>query len=194
LFSEVRVVLSDEWLQGVPHDLQDYFYKVGFPCYFVPIFTGRNCFGFVAKGAGKYTPRFATNMLLPGCERLRGDGKETVVFVEGFKDAYLPMLSCKDLPVVVLPMLTAVPSESLLSLLRQYGCRVVMVPDNDDNAGNHLSRFYELCGKTGVKGSQFRLSQVGDFGDFFRPGSREAALKEAKKFRGFISRVAAGEV
>jgi hypothetical protein len=149
----------------------------------------------VVKGVGKYTPRFATNMLLPGCERLKGDGQEVVVFVEGFKDAYLPMLSCRDLPgVVVLPMLTSVPSKDLLSLLGQYGCRVVMVPDNDDNAGNHLSRFYELCGKTGVKGFQFRLSQVEDFGDFFRPELRVAALKEAKKLRGFISKVVNDEV
>jgi hypothetical protein len=191
LFSEVRVVLSDEWLQGVPHDLQDYFYKVGFPCYFVPIFTKRNCFGFVTKGFGKYTPRFATNMLLPGCERL--GGKETVVFVEGFKDAYLPMMSCKDLPVVVLPMLTAVPSKDLLSMLGQYDCNVVMVPDNDDLAGGHLSRFYELCGKTGARGFQFRLSQVGDFGDFFKPELREKALQEARKLRGFISQLVTGE-
>jgi hypothetical protein len=191
LFSEVRVVLSDEWLQGVPHDLQDYFYKVGFPCYFVPIFAGRSGFGFVVKGFGKYTPRFATNMLLPGCERLKG--KEIVILVEGFKDAYLPMLSCRGLPVVVLPMLTAVPSKDLLSLLGQYKCRVVMVPDNDDQAGGHLARFYELCGKTGLNGRQFRLSQVGDFGDFFRPELREAALLEAKKLRGFISSLVAEE-
>jgi hypothetical protein len=166
-------------------DLQDYFYKVGFPCYFVPIFTGRNCFGFVVKGFGKYTPRFATNMLLPGCERLRGG--ETVLFCEGFKDCFLPMLACRGLPVVVLPMLTAVPSREMLSLLAGYGDQIVMVPDNDDHAGDHLGRFFELCGKTRAKGFQFRLSQVGDFGDFFNPELRVKALQEAKKLRGFIS-------
>jgi hypothetical protein len=192
LYSDVRVVLSNDWLQGVPHDLQDYFYKVGFPCYFVPIFTGRSCFGFVTKGSGKFTPRFATNTLLPGCERLKGG--ETVVFVEGFKDSYLPMLSCGDLPVVVLPMLTAVPSKDLLSLLGQQGCKVVLVPDNDDYAGDHLARFYELCGKTGAHGFQYRLSMVEDFGDFFNPDLRGAALREAKKLRGFLSKLVAGEI
>jgi hypothetical protein len=191
LFSEVRVVLSDEWLQGVPRELQDYFYKVGFPCYFVPIFTGRNCFGFVAKGFGKYTPRFATNMLLPGCEKIRGG--ETVILCEGFKDCFLPMLACGDLPVVVLPMLTAVPSKDMLSLLASYGDSVVFVPDNDDHAGDHLGRFFDLCGKTGAKGFQFRLSRVEDFGDFFNPGLRAKALQEAKKLRGFVSGLIKGE-
>jgi hypothetical protein len=185
LFSEVRVVLSDEWLRGVPRELQDYFYKVGFPCYFVPIFTGRNCFGFVAKGFGKYTPRFSTNMLLPGCERIRGG--ETVIFCEGFKDCFLPMLACGDLPVVVLPMLTAVPGRDLLSLLAGYGCPVILVPDNDGHAGDHLGRFFELCGKTGARGFEFRLSQVGDFGDFFNPVLRARALQEARKLREFVS-------
>jgi hypothetical protein len=192
LFSDVRVVLSDEWLRGVPIDLQDYFYKVGFPCYFVPIFTGRNCFGFVTKGFGKYTPRFATNMLLPGCERIKGG--EIVIFCEGFKDCFLPMVACKDLPVVVVPMLTAVPGKDLLSLLAGYGNTVVFVPDNDDHAGDHLGRFFELCGKVGAKGFQFRLSKAGDFGDFFVPELRGAALQEAKKLRGFVSRLLNGEV
>jgi hypothetical protein len=192
LFSEVRVVLSDEWLQGVPYELQDYFYKVGFPCYFIPIFTVRSCYGFVAKGFGKHTPRFSTNMLLPGCEKITGG--ETVVLCEGFKDCFLPMLACKDLPVVVLPMLTAVPSKDLLSLLASYGNSVIFVPDNDDHAGNHLARFFELCGKTGVNGFQFRLSQVGDFGDFFETELRGRALQEAKKLRSFVSSMVKGEV
>jgi hypothetical protein len=119
-------------------------------------------------------------------------GGETIIFVEGFKDAYLPMLSCSGLPVVVLPMLTGVPSKDLLSMLAQQGSQVVLVPDNDDHAGDHLARFYELCGKTGASGFQFRLSEVGDFGDFFKPELRGKALKEAKKLRGFISQLVLG--
>ena len=181
LFSDVRVVLDEGWLSGVPLDLQDYFFRVNFPCYFIPIFSGNNCYGFVVKGFRKETPRFCTNMFLPGCERIKGG--EVVVLVEGLKDAYTPLLLCKDLPAVVIPMLTAVPSKELLSFFKSMGCSVLYVPDNDGYRNDHKARFYELCGKVGIMGSVFEVSQVKDFGDFFSPVYRSAVLSEGKRLR-----------
>ena len=180
-FSEVRVVLSEEWLSGVPYDLLDYFYQTRFPCYFVPVFGGDSCFGFVLKGFGKATPRFCTNGLLPGCERVKGG--ELVVLVEGFKDSYIPMMVSKGLPVVVIPMLTAVPSRDLLGFLKEYKCPVVYVPDSDEHKRDHLARFYELCGKVGVVGTVFEMNGIKDFGDFFNPVFRSVALGEGKRLR-----------
>jgi hypothetical protein len=184
LFSEVRVVYSADWLQGMSEELKAYFIKVGFPNFVVPIFRGYNCYGFVVKGFGKMTPKFCTNELLPGCERLKGG--EIVVLVEGFKDCYLPMLACKGLPVVVLPMLTAVPSKELMGALKVSGCRIVSVPDNDEHVANHSARFMELCGKVQIAGTIFNISGVKDFGGFFDPESRVQAMAEAKRLRGFI--------
>lgn len=185
LFSEVRVIPSLEWLDsGVSEELKSYFIKAGFPCYMVPIFRERSCYGFVAKSFGKMTPRFCTNEFIPGCERVKGG--ETVVFVEGFKDAYIPLVACRGLPVVVLPMLTALPRKALLGWLKGMGCRVVLVPDNDEHFSGHSARFSELCGSVQVPGSIFRLSGVKDFGDFFESGQRASALQEAKRLRSFI--------
>lgn len=184
LFSDVRVVMTEEWLSGVPSDLKDYFFRVRFPCYFVPIFKGDECFGFVVKGFSKETPRFCTNMLLPGCERITGG--EVVVFVEGFKDCYVPMMAVRGLPVVVVPMLTAVPSREFLGYLKDLHCSVVYVPDNDEYRRDHSARFFELCGKVGILSHEFLASGFKDFGDFFRRGSREAVLLEGKRLRDVI--------
>ena len=181
-FSEVRVVLLGEWLSGVPDNLKEYFFRVGFPCYIIPIFQGSNCYGFVVKGFNKETPKFCTNMLLPGCERITGG--EIVVFVEGFKDSYVPMVALKDLPVVVVPMLTSVPSKELLEALKGANCSVLFVPDADSYIGNHKARFFELCGKIGIHGDVFELGGgAKDFGDFFDPGLRTGVLIEGKRLR-----------
>jgi hypothetical protein len=185
IFSEVRVVPSGDWLEGVSEIFKSYFIKVGFPCYLVPIFQGGACYGFVVKSFGKFTPRFCTNDLLPGCERLRGG--EVVIFVEGFKDCFCPMLACKGLSAVVLPMLTALPGRALLGRLKSLGCRVVFVPDNDENFLDHVARFSELCGREQIGGSVFCLEGIKDFGDFFGSlDGRAAALREAKRLRRFI--------
>jgi hypothetical protein len=88
--------------------------------------------------------------------------------------------------VIVVPLLTALPGKELLQMLARMGCSAVLVPDNDEHTGNHLARFYELCGKCGIKGSSFRLSQVKDFGDFFNPEFRTVSLSEAKRLREFL--------
>jgi hypothetical protein len=182
LFSGVRVVLSEDWLQGVPGDLQDYFFKVKFPLYFIPIFVNRNCYGFVVKGFSKHTPRFATNLYLPGCERIKGG--ETVVLVEGFKDAYVPMLACRGLHAVVVPLLTAVPSVGLMGYFHSLGCRVVIVPDNDEHRGDHLGRYYEICGRERMPAGCFDLRGLKDFGEVFdSPESKAIALAEGKRLR-----------
>jgi hypothetical protein len=187
LFSEVRVVFSPDWLQGVSEELKAYFIKAGFPCYMVPIFRGGSCYGFVVKGHGKLTPKFCTNEMIPGCERLREGG--IVVFVEGFKDAYCPMVACKGLSAVVLPMLTSLPRRAFLGWLKTLKCRVVFIPDNDDHVLDHSARFNELCGKEQVTGRVFRLDGIKDFGTFFESsGGRVASLQEAKRLRGFICR------
>ena len=185
-FSDVRVVLSEEWLSGVPHDLQDYFYKVNFPCYMVPIFRGTDCYGFVVKGFTKMTPRFCTNALLPGCERIQGG--ELVVLVEGFKDAYTPMLVSKGLPVVVVPMLTAIPSREFLGWLKEMGCSVLYVPDNDSRIGEHSARFSELIGSVGVRGAIHKLVGIKDFGDCFVSNDiiHKAVLEEGRTLRGVL--------
>jgi len=180
-FSEVRVVLSEEWLVGVPTDLKDYFYRVGFPCYFIPIFYKQSCFGFVVKGFHKETPKFCTNMLLPGCERITGSN--LVVLVEGLKDAYVPMLACDGLPAVVVPMLTSVPSKELLYLFKEMRCEVLFVPDNDSYQKEHRARFYELCGKLGMAGTVFELSGAKDFGNFFDVETRNVVVSEGKRLR-----------
>jgi len=187
LFSDVRVILNEEWLGGLPFDLQDHVYKVNFPCYFVPIFRGSDCYGFVVKGFTKSTPRFCTNFFLPGCEKIQGH--EVVILVEGFKDAYLPMLACKDLPVVVLPMLTAVPSKELLCFLHSMNCSVVFISDNDAHRHNHVARFFELCGKEGIKASRFDTFEIEDFGDFFNSACRLKALEEAGSLRGWVKKM-----
>jgi len=185
LFSDVRVVLNEDWLSGVPYELQDHFFKVNFPCYFIPIFRGTDCYGFVVKGFSKCTPRFCTNSLLPGCERITGG--ELVILVEGFKDAYLPMLACQGLPVVVIPMLTSVPSKELLTFLHSMGCSVLFVSDNDEHRANHSARFFELAGRVGLKAIKFDLmGSVEDFGDFFLPSRRERAVMEAHSLRSAI--------
>jgi len=181
LFSDVRVILGEDWLAGVPYDLQDYIFKVNFPCYFIPIFTGSDCYGFVVKGFSKMTPRFCTNYLLPGCEHIKGG--EMVVLVEGFKDAYLPSQVLNDLPVVVIPMLTSVPSKEFLCYLKSMSCSVLFIPDNDTYAQDHSSRFFELSGKVGVKAYKYCVEGIGDFGDFFNPALRGVALEQAKALR-----------
>ena len=181
MFSGTRVILSEEWISGVPVDLQSYFFRVHFPCYFLPIFKGSDCFGFVVKGFSKETPRFCTNMLLPGCERINGG--EVVVFVEGLKDSYLPIKALKDLHAVVVPMLTAVPSRELLGFLKGMNCSVLYVPDNDNYRQDHAARFFELCGKAKIFCSVFDLAGFKDFGDFFQECYRDAALLEGKRLR-----------
>jgi len=187
LFSDVRVVLGEDWLTGVPYDLQDYIYKVHFPCYFIPIFQGSDCYGFAVKGFSKFTPRFCTNYLLPGCEHIMGG--ELVILVEGFKDTYLPLLACKGLPVVVIPMLTSIPSKEFLGDLHSMGCSVLFVPDNDEFKQDHSSRFFELSGKVGVKAYRYDISGIEDFGDFFNPALRSTALEQAKVLRGWVSQL-----
>jgi hypothetical protein len=83
-------------------------------------------------------------------------------------------------------MLTALPSKALLGLLKTLGCRVVLVPDNDEHMADHTARFSELCGRVQIKGSVFRMEGVKDFGDFFVPEFRRQALVEAKRLRGFV--------
>jgi len=187
LFSEVRVVLGEDWLSGVPLELQEYFYKVHFPCYFIPIFQNSDCYGFVVKGFSKMTPRFCSNHLLPGCERIKGG--ELVILVEGFKDAYLPLLSCKGLPVVVIPMLTSIPSKEFLCYLNSMGCSVLFIPDNDVHKQEHSARFFELAGKVGIKSYRYDVLGVEDFGDFFNPVLRDVALEQAKVFRGYVDKL-----
>ena len=182
LFSDVRVVLNEEWMSGVPHDLLEYFYRVKFPCYFIPIFRENNCFGFVVKGFSKETPRFCTNnMLLPGCERIKGG--EVVVLVEGCKDCMIPMLALKGLYAVVIPMLTAVPSREFLGFLKEMKCTVVYASDNDEYRANHTARFYELCGKIGLLCFIYDLKGSKDFGDFFDISTRDSVLSEGKRLR-----------
>ena len=196
LFSEVRVVMGEDWISGVPSDLQQHFYKVKFPCYFIPIFVGENCYGFVLKGFSKTTPRFCTNLLLPGCEKIKGG--EIIVLVEGIKDCYIPMLACKGLPVVVIPLLTSVPSLGLLEFLRDAGCRVLYIPDSDDHVSNHKARFFELCGKAGIKSGFYELPSNGsvcafkDYGDFFSPNLRTLVLNDAKRLRSYLQGLGGG--
>ena len=182
-FSEVRVVLSEEWLDGVPFDLQDYFFRVGFPNYFIPIFRGNDCYGFVVKSFNKMTPRFSTNAMMPGCERINGG--ELVVLVEGFKDVYIPLLVSEGLPVVVIPLLTALPGRELLGFFKQMGCSVLYIPDNDSRIGDHSARFSELIGSVGVRGSIHKLGVVKDFGDFFSADYviRQSAVQEGRRLR-----------
>jgi hypothetical protein len=184
LFSEVRVVFSPDWLQEVSEELKSYFMKVGFPCYLVPIFREHNCYGFVVKGLAKLTPKFSTNELAPGCERLKRG--QVVILVEGFKDCYVPMMAFRGDFVTVLPMLTSLPTKALLGMLNDLDCRVILVPDNDGHAGNHSARFSELCGKVQVRGSVFRTEGIKDFGDFFLPEFRQTALAEARRLRRFV--------
>jgi len=184
LFSDARVIMGEEWLSGMPYDLQDYAFKVQFPCYFIPIFKGSDCYGFVMKGFSKFTPRFCTNALLPGCEHITGG--ELIILVEGFKDAYLPMLACRNMPVVVIPMLTSVPSKELLAFLHSMGCSVLFVSDNDSHRANHLARFFELAGSVGIKASKFDLRSLEDFGDFFLTSKRDQAVIEAHSLRDVV--------
>jgi hypothetical protein len=185
LFSEVRIVPSEDWLQGVSEELKAYFIKVGFPCYMVPVFRDSFCYGFVVKGFGKMTPKFCTNEMVPGCERLHGG--ETVILVEGFKDTYCPVVACRGIPAVVLPMLTALPGRALLKWLGLLGCRVIFIPDNDEHVADHSARFNELCGREKTAGSVFRLSGIKDFGTFFESSDgRGEALREAKELRGMV--------
>ena len=185
-FSDVRVVLSEEWLSGVHYDLQDYFFKVNFPSYFIPIFQKNDCYGFVVKSFSKMTPRFCTNALLPGCERIQGG--ELVVLVEGFKDSMIPMMVSKDLPVVVVPMLTAIPSRELLGYFKQMECSVLYIPDNDSRIGEHSARFSELIGSVGVRGSIHKITKIKDFGDCFvaNDSIHRAVLEEGRTLRGVL--------
>jgi hypothetical protein len=187
LFTGVRVVMSSEWLVGVPAELRDYFFKVQFPCYFVPVFSGRSCYGFVLKGHRKETPRFCTNFMLPGMERVVSGS--IVILVEGFKDCYVPIKATSDLGAVVIPMLTSVPGTELLSYLSGLGCRVIFVPDNDEHRGDHVARFLTLCGKLSVKAPVvFDLSPgVGDFGNFFDCELRNFVLGDGKRLRGVVN-------
>ena len=188
-FSEVRVVLSEEWLCGVPFELKDYFFRVGFPCYFIPIFQANICYGFVVKGFGKETPKFCTNMLLPGCEKIAGG--ELLVLVEGLKDAFIPFHACQGLPAVAVSMLTAVPSREFLEAAKAANCSVLFAPDNDAYAQNHQARFYELCGKAGICGDVFRLDGAKDFGDFFDPKLRTVVVNEGKRLRDHVKKLTA---
>ncbi|MCL2129052.1 MAG: hypothetical protein FWH35_01695 [Treponema sp.] len=182
LFSDVRVVLDESWLSGVPSDLQDYFFITNFPCFFIPIFTGKNCYGFVLKGFRKETPRFCTNMLLPGCERIKGG--ELVVLCEGMKDCFVPLYVSKGLPVVVVPLLTSVPSRDFLGFLKSMNCSVLFIPDNDERRGNHTARFYELIGSVGIMGSVYNLNpSFKDFGDVFNPVLKSGVLEEGRLLR-----------
>jgi len=182
-FSDVRVVLSQEWLSGCPAELHDYAYRTYFPTYFVPIFLGETCYGFVLRGGSvKFTPRFCTNYLLPGCESVTPGNR--VVLVEGFKDAY----TLRRAGVSAIPMLGSMPPSGILGWFQSMGVSVVFVPDFDDAEvqSNQVRGFTDKAIKAKLC---FRVlafpcgGPAGDLGDFFsaNPLVRADALAKAKE-------------
>ena len=182
-FSEVRVIPSAEWLSGCPAELHDYAYRTYFPTYFVPIFLGETCYGFALRGGSvKFTPRFCTNFLLPGCERVTAGCR--VVLVEGFKDAY----TLRRAGVLAIPMLGSMPPSGILGWFQSMGVSVVFVPDFDDAGvqSNQVRGFTDKAAKAKLCFNVLAFpcgGPAGDLGDFFSgsPIVRADALARAKE-------------
>jgi hypothetical protein len=103
------------------------------------------------------------------------------------------MLAMSGMDVVVLPMLSSVPSKGFLGLLHELNCGAVFVPDNDSHRGDHMASFHGLCGKHDIRGYTFQVSGIKDFGEFFDGGSpRAVALAEAKRLRNFVQSLREG--
>ncbi len=151
-----------------------YFFALkGFPVYFIPIFRDRKCYGFIMRGSiEKFTPRFCTTFLNPGCERII-DGC-TVFMAEGIKDVG-PLLS---LGLISVPMLTAVPNLLLLKWFKHKHCRVIIVPDCDEHTRGHIKQIAKRFKEAGFDGhnidyhisliaapSGYKKSDLGDWYD-----------------------------
>jgi len=181
-FSDVRVILSPEWLSGCPAEFHDYAYRVYFPAYFVPIFWGETCYGFALRGGSvKFTPRFCTNYLLPGCESVVPGCR--VVLVEGFKDAY----TLRRAGALAIPMLGSMPPSGLLGWFQSLGVSVVFAPDFGEAQAqsNQVRVFTDKAARAKLRFKVMALpcgGLAGDLGDFFNPDQpiRADALAKAK--------------
>jgi hypothetical protein len=173
-FSGVRVIPHSSFIEGTDMMVfKKYFFALkALPVYFIPIFRKRKCYGFVLRGAEvKFTPRFCTNFLLPGCERI--ENGDIVFIVEGLKDSG-PLLM---LGVKTIPCLTSAPSVELLRWLKLKNCKVYIIPDWDEHLKEHVQVIRERLQEAGYV--EFRkdffihiLAQRGvkcDLGDFFCP-------------------------
>ena len=151
LFSDVRVVPNSCYIEGTDAAaFRKYFFAMkSLPVYWIPIFYDRKCYGFVLKNnTVKVSVRFKVSDVfsVPGIERVR---RGSLVFMaEGLKDVG-PLLS---LGYVSLPMLTSVPSLSLLMWLREQGCKVVVVPDHDEHERKHLTQIGRRFRAAGFEG------------------------------------------
>lgn len=183
LYNGVRVVPDESFVETVSSKDLGYFKSVGFPCYFIPIFRGSECYGYVLKGLEKKTPSSSGWLHNPGIERIKKGC--TVWLVEGIKDSYLP-LKCKQ---VCVPMLSSGVTAKLLSFLRSMECKVVYVPDNDEHRQQFLSGFYkkledankDIPGEHSapkLKAIWVRLTAAKDLGDYFDATLREAVKNE----------------
>jgi hypothetical protein len=176
LFSGVKVVPHSDFIESSDaKQFSKLFFAIRqLPCYFVPIFVGRSCYGFVLRSAAeKFTPRFNTslNRYVPGCEGIQAG--DTVFMCEGFKDCGpLRLLGLK-----AIPFLTAVPTLELLKWLKTLNCKVVIIPDNDTHRDTHVQQIAKRFKDSGFVNKQdwfwYPLSGVKDTGEFF--DSREKA-------------------
>jgi hypothetical protein len=141
-YSDVRVIPNEDWLQGeLRLLLRKHLRLVKPPLYLIPVFRDNNCYNFVLKGAEKYTPRvresssYLSSGFVPGIERIqKGD---VVVFCEGFKDSFIFL----RLGMKCLPMLTSNPSFKLLQFFKSLNCKLIFVPDNEENTNNFVESY-----------------------------------------------------
>jgi hypothetical protein len=188
-FSGVRVVPHSTFIEGTDAmQFKRYFMALkSLPVYFIPIFQERKTYGFVLKsGAVKFTPKFCTCELLPGCERVKD--RDTVFMAEGIKDVG-PLLMAGYKAV---PMLTAIPSVGLLKRFKGMGCKVVIIPDCDTHLREHVKRMGQRFKEAGYEGHEKDFlfvfldnpdgAEKHDLGEYYDPGlPGEIALGSLKK-------------
>lgn len=177
-FKGVRVIPNASFLTDFPSQFHSFAFSTSFPSYFLPLFMGENCYGFVLKGpTKKRTPQFSTVPLLPGLNEVKPNS--IVLLCEGFKDVYL----LRMMGLTALPILTAVPSQGVLRYLARLRCRVIFVPDNDETRETHILSFEKVISslQTALHYSVFHITGTKDLGGVFdSENDRTWALFNAK--------------
>ncbi len=174
----VRLVPNRDFLTSLDKRWEDYFYSLPFPYYFIPIFIGYKCIGFILKGEAKKTIKYSVGINAFNLDAVYSN-LPFVILVEGIKDAYVFLQA--GLPTIAI--LTNIASPDLLDFIKKHNKKIIFIPDNDSAGESGLHRMKER-----LQGNfmSWKWKEFKDSGDYFNEQLSGKVIRESDRCIKFI--------
>jgi hypothetical protein len=183
-FDYVRIVPDQTFVKGfVDSEYENAFFKVDYPCYYIPIKKDNVHWGFILKGQGKHTPSYTNWVRCFNFDSLFGPD-QYVCLVEGMKDAGIFI----EYGLPVLSYLTSYPGKDLIDLIVKMGKYIIFCPDGDLAGQNAQIKFKKNMHDLGYD-NYYVHQMVGDakdFGDYYKPELTEYVLMNFQNVKNIL--------